>query len=416
MTVRAFSRSLWLVLGLAAATLAHAQATGAIRSRSRYLDQVPDYQFASANARLNLGGRIAFFADDNSNRATTAEAKEEGVGNEVGLDLGWYWAPARALRINLQSYVGYTSALSGVVNDGFTLSNRLGTGGEHALALDARVGDNAILSVYDDFSLSSDLSYLSPVANAADLRLFTNEAAVQYETQHSHNLSSLFRLSQTDVVPTNGDFDYLDRRTYTLAGALRWAYERDAWLSPYADLRQHRYPRWNRSPANDYESGLAWEKAISANTRVTLSGGYRVLDFLDAAPGSGDDLHTLIGAATITNQLNSSVTHSLRLSYDAALGTSASVNASKDTTTAYNLRWSFARDWTFICGLNWLHRRETDTLGSRSDTVQESLGLSYQLWKRTRVSALYQRTEKSAGNTDDNYIRNYVAGTFVYTF
>ena len=427
--MRISTRLLLIYAAVAVLAPSMAQAESEIQSRRGGPGFIPGYNLKLGAITFDANYRLDATYDDNSNRASDSSGeREQGVSltNYVGLNMNW--PVTNFLTLDAGFTLGYEEYFAGDGTGGFLFDYR-GTGlvstGD-TFAAEMKIGDNALLSLIDDLSISAGDVLISDDADTEDLRILRNDLALQYEVDLSELISAQARIGHR--IKRNlgaSEFDVRDRNENYAAAGLDWRLNRDLSVGPYASYRSYEHVEDNgavaaNNDADEYEVGIEGTYQLTDYTALDMSVGYQNIEFdNDNNPGVGDDETSgLTASAGFVSQLSYYLYHSGYVKYLRRLGTSPFNNYSKDLRLSYNLNWIINDQWFTRFNFDWLHSEDSsDAFGETSDTYMPGVLLGYNVSEALSLHASYRRTINDSEDFESqDYTRDLYTVGLNYNF
>ena len=399
-----------------------------IEFRSREMQpQTSDYNFKVGNLALDLRYAIGVIYDDNTNRSSTRDNREEGtkIGNALTINVDWPLNPHLYIQTGLR--VGYVFFAGGDGTDGFVVS---GTEGDIAgkIAFDAKVGKNGLVTLEEKLTRSVDTVEINRVDNAEDFSLWRNTLSLQYQNQLSRYMNLAGKAAWRETWSADSDFEFRDNSAYIFDGIVLSQVNSQLQAGPFVRFVRHEYHERDRAgfrhnDTDNFEAGVNVRYQISASTLASLSVAYQEL-FVDedasntpvGVPIINDEDEGVSVAFNLYDRLSDFVNHHLSVSYRRNPGTSPTINFSEDILTSYNIIWQFIRDWELIGQFTWLKTNESSRAGEIADIFINLAGLRYHISPKSNVSLDYRRSEKFSNVRGRDYERDEIRFLFAYDF
>lgn len=348
--------------------------------------ELPDYNLRFGELRLDLGYEGSVEYDTNTNSMNKSSDRDEGALLENGIDVGIFWPLSPAFTLDTTVYIGYGSRLSGDGTGGLILETR----DEETVALDLRLGDNAILSLLDTASVNTLTVAESAEDSTGNLSILRNDTALQYEVILSDYMSLAVRAGREIERTLDSDtYENRDADTDYISATGGWVVNSACVVGPYASFRRLKHRTRGNNDADDREVGLQGTYMLTETTQLKLSLGYQGIDFdTDNDPTVTDDASGWVGSFGVISSPSAWIRQSLTLSRGQRYSSSVGNNYNKDTMLAYRLQWDLNERWSTDLGITYFHTSETGPGRDITNTVSPSIRIDRRLGER---SSLYAR-------------------------
>ncbi len=358
--------------------------------------------------QFDLGTFLRLTYDDNVLLSDTAEQDDFIIAPGVGLGANWTITDRSRLSVDLDlSYLIYTQDTR---DDRVNLSATSGSG----LALDFEAG-RTLTTIYDRFSLRSDLLDDGEVSEARNYGVFDNVAGVRtiwapeplfLEGGYSWNVS----------LSTDGEFRDRDRQSHQVFGRIghiieertRWGIEATAWHTIY-----------DTSVRNDFNSVsagpfLEWQVTEAISLGVRGGWSWTMFDQTGTEPAPGDLSVPYMGVDA-RHQLTDSFSHSLSATREVRVGFTSQFT--EVLRVRYGFGWQLADRLRVNGGVFYefgeIPRIPTD---EEYDRYGFDLGVPFQLTERLGLSLAYRFTQRDSNVVGRDYTNNRVIATLSYSF
>lgn len=372
------------------------------------LEPLQKWNIKLSELAIDLEYRTRVTADNNTNNAAAVDKnfKQEGVAWENGFFGEFYWPITRLLELQGTFYLGYLDYPGGDGTEGLiadaTTSN--------AIEFEMRISERSYLYFFNDVNINVDNFYDSAENDTEGLRMFENDAALQYEVDLSTLQKGAFKTGVRTERSITDDFDNRDRNTYYAALLWVWRVNKDTEFKPYAVYRQHRYVRGINNDAGEYEFGMGMAGKLTEFTNYSVGAGYQTIDFdTTHTPEAVENGRGASGHIAVFSELTQKTRHGLSVSVDRRLGYSRFINVVTDFLTLYSVQVEFAQDWTARLELAWLYAdEESDEYGTRYDYLSSSLEFIWQFAENANASLGYRHSEKDSRTDPSDFKRDQV--------
>ncbi len=283
--------------------------------------------------------------------------------------------------------------------------------------------DNFTIKVYDAFSYSVQPN--DAVAYNTNTNTFVYQVT-QYQrfiNQGGFNVDwNLNRVIlytgayRYDVFPTQASFDTLRRTQYTALAGGRVIVSPSVTAGLGVTYSANSFQENFNNNSGSWYVGptLVWQP--NSNWTFNFSGGYIFYSFQNTGTnGDTSQPSTLVGTASVTQQINSKMSHSVTFSRTSSYGYVS--NTLDVNRVGYQYQWSFRPRWT--ANFWAYYERGKDSGGIQPEDYTKfgfSPGVEYQWNSNATLYGTYEYTEKDSNIPAQTFDRNRVLVGIRYQF
>jgi hypothetical protein len=362
-----------------------------------------DYNIRLGNLTMDLVYVMSAGYVDNTNRSTSADTSEEGVGVYNGLQLRMDWPLKDWLRLQSGISGGYRTFLSGAGEDGWIVQGP-DADVSSRLALDMRLSETSMLTVADSFYHQLSTVQVAGDDNTKDFNTWNNRFSITYVANPTELTSLQTVLAHDATWADDSDFEFVDRTVYSLTTRLLWQLNTRWRFGPDVKFSKTEYWEDIQNESEHFSLGVANVFQLTARTSLTLSTGWQKLNYDNSnAPAANEETDGFTGSALLHNVVSEALSHQLRLAFTRVEGSYNAVNYSENTGVNYSMSWRFARDWSTQTQLGWTRSNESGDVGEIGDQYSGSLRFDYHGFDRATLRFLYGRTVKRSNLDNRDY-------------
>ena len=384
----------------------------------RFKKQAPDLELYDAklgdwhfDGKLKLG--IGY--DDNSTSASLSSRQEEGGYFTSGLDLALYNQFTQDFSIDTNFYVGYKWWTSGDNQDELIFN----TSGD-TLAFDWDLNEKTKLSFIDRFRMNtSTVQELADGEGSNELRLMTNDAAIQLFHEINEDNEFGIKVGYTTRDELTGDFDFLDRDD--LYAGLLFSHLLSQKTKLGVFLNGFRYD-WDENINNDgkeWQIGLSVDHAITNLILLKTTLGWQDLHFEDDRAGSVDadeEGHGLFGGFAINHIVSEKFWHNFAVDFRRRISSDNRVNFSEVLTFTYGATWNVNSDLYINPSIVYIYTDKQNNIGVENGLFRPTFTIGYDITSKMNVEVTYIFTNNDSDTHDIDYNRNQIMMNLTYDF
>ena len=386
--------------------------TGAQAAEVRRQVTLPqNYNLKAGPVTFDATGSIEVEFNDNIGLSENNRDSDFIFRPEVRLNSEWRVSTLNTLRFSLG--VGYAKYASHSKQD--TRSLLFDPGSE--ISFNVYLGDNVRLEFHDRFAVVQNPVDEPTLSNTARFDRFQNSAGVTAFVD-LNDLNLVFGYDHFDYRALGSQFDFLDRREeqFLASASLRFSDAVTAGVDGSFALVNYRQ-NFNND-GDTWSAGPFVEAAISAFTKVRVSGGYQAMNF-DSGGTNGDhsDFGGWYATLAVAQRLNQYWSHSLSFGHEARLG--LEVNFAEYTFARYLADWRV--NSRLHAGFD-AFVEDADESGSAPLDPEHAFrwgtgaSLSYRLGSKTSVGLRYRYVNKDSNLALRSYYQNVGILSLNYDF
>jgi hypothetical protein len=361
--------------------------------------------------QLTLGAYAGTSYDDNINGS--ANNPQSDVLSRAGANLRFDWPATDHSDLQFGTGIGYVNYLRNTRNSGLEISPDSAL--TYALSL-----DDVILTLYDQFSYTRQVTTEAALANVATRPQLNNTAGLRVEwnpgqwtlqTGYSHN----------DNWSDHAN-DYLNRSSEYFFGRAGWRFAEATQAGVEASGGLTAYQLASQGNSYNVSVGGYVEWQLRPALHFTLRGGPTLYEFSSPGPTGGNStLNSYYISFEASHQLTDFLSHNLRIERDVQLGANQGSDYVEQLTAGYSLSWALTQ--RISVGASVTYEDGQQPLGnfpfhSIEDYQRYGGGLqaTWQFTGHLAGSLSYNHWLRDSNLPDRGYSENSVSFNLNYTF
>ncbi|MEZ5299626.1 MAG: outer membrane beta-barrel protein [Verrucomicrobiales bacterium] len=355
------------------------------------------------NWRVGLNAYAEY--NDNINRSNDNPLEDVILGVAVNTSTSYQLTRYNNWYLNVgwgvDRYLNHEE-FSGRGGDEWTIS----LGDNNALGFNFYIGD-VLFNVHDSFALVQQTDDDFALDDFDLFNSFQNNFSVNAFWQLSNKLylSGGYQLSNQWAL--DREFDFYDRASHSVFGSLGFTPTGTYTVGMEASASWNDYKRNFQNDGTQYSVGGFLSTPITEYTSVRVGAGYQGMNF-DSGGGNLDtnsDYGDYYYNASIQNQLNTMISHSLSFGHEASLNTTSNYRVSD--YVRYGVGVSFYRGYHLSASVFYEDSEESGGF-LREDTEQWGfdISMSHQLTQKMAVTLGYHYGQTSSSSPGRDYTQH----------
>lgn len=385
------------------------------------VDQERTYNLRFGTLELDFAYAGSLVASDNTNRATTDSAREDGLRMGNGLEMGVYWPINQRLIVDSGISISRISYLSGTGTEGWVLQGD-DAGFAANFDVDLRLGQDGLFTVRETVSHRVDGIEADEVDNTADFSLWQNAFAIQYENEFYPGQIAAVEVSRNDVWSPKAAFSYRDYAEHAVEGYVGREINSRATAGLFARVADLQYGEEGHNDSQEYTVGVQTQYLLHERLGLHAMLGYQLLDFApEHDTSTTDDGEGAIASLSVSHRISEFLSQQLTIGFSREQGTGSddapgSINYSDDLSAHHYFDWQITHRWSIHTHLGYLHTNDSDDAGETAGILSSTLGIWRLMGSKGRVGVAYSYTEKDSDQDGRDYDRNEVGVQLNYDF
>lgn len=260
------------------------------------------------------------------------------------------------------------------------------------------------LSIYDRFALYRNRAYsyysLDPL-DYADYQENVIGATARLPINDRLSVDAGYEFGQLDSLGEGGEL--LDRDSQSVFGTIAYSPDQAWEIGVQASASSFDYAVYERPDGSSSTVGVFGNLPLSEYTRISASAGVHRFEF-DEVEGFADSssLENGYWNASLENDLNDRLTHSVSIGEGAAIGISS--NYVQSSQLGYSLQFRVFDSTVVTGGVNFLRSTESDVIfGEEIESVYYHLGVRHQVTEHTSLGLSYSHSDNNSDLDDRDY-------------
>jgi hypothetical protein len=363
------------------------------------------YNLPAGPAQMRLNAN--WLGSYNDNISLVATNRESDYVNELGVDLGGFWAVGGANSLALDLGIGYVKYGAAREQDYIRVTPNSG------VSFDYKAGAVS-LNVHDRVQHLQDPSTEPTLSGVGEFGRLENIAGLRADWEISSIVLTL-GYDHYNFWATTQAWEYLDHSSELLYARATFAkYRRDRFGVELGGG----ITDYGQNVMNDnthFSVGIFWDTAITDSVDLAMSVGYVVYQFDQGGTiGDNSDPDAVYGNVTLQHRACSFFTHAL------SGGTQTQLGYTANTVDISYIRYRAVIDATEKLSLQpqflFEHAVESGATGERADRFGAGLRIGYRITDDITAHCDYLFLNKDSNLPDRGYFQNRIAVDVTYQF
>lgn len=374
-----------------------------------------DYNIRLGNVGFDITSRLSF--EFNDNITSSGINREQDFVTTAGIDMDASW---KITRFNSLDF-GIGASMSKYVNntDLDSYNNFLTLSPDTNITLNVQAGD-VLFTAYERLAYSINPVDTrvpgAPTTSVDKYARFTNTAGLDASWKGKH-LGVNAGVNRQDTLPQDENFDFTHsvRYNFPLGIDYQLAKNKSVGLGASYSIRKSK-GETNGFSNNDtsmfsVQPTFDWE--INPRLELSMGLGYsKVLADDSGTSGDTSEDGSMNGFLSLRHQPSKQYTHWLSISRGLDFGFTS--NSITSTNVDYGFTWKLVRATALNGGLS--YQKGSESVGESFDRYIGTLGVGYNINKKTSLSLNYSHTQKSSDQIGRSYHQNRLTFGVSYDF